>query len=132
VPPLRGPRRRPAAVRCDRQAETQLPHPAAQLAQRADQTLHRCTVSFSVAAPVGTLAIAPLGPDYTALGVMTGLSAAIFGGLVTSIASKATDLKSGPITATAVLWSAALAQVLSLSGGSVAVERALALTCLWR
>jgi SulP family sulfate permease len=89
-------------------------------------------VSFSVAAPVGTLAVAPLGSGYTGLGVVIGLTAAIFGGLVASIAGKAPELKTGPITATAVLWSAALAQVLATTGArdEESVSRALVQTCL--
>ena len=38
-------------------------------------------VSFTIALPLGTLALAPLGPRYAAVGVVAGLSCAMFGGL---------------------------------------------------
>ncbi|HEY3583473.1 MAG TPA: SulP family inorganic anion transporter, partial [Casimicrobiaceae bacterium] len=79
---------------------------------------------------MGTLAIAPLGPEYTAYGVVIGLTAAIFGGLAAALVTRLPVLKSGPITATAVLWAAALAQVLSGARDPDGVARAMALACL--
>ncbi|MEO5699175.1 MAG: SulP family inorganic anion transporter [Casimicrobiaceae bacterium] len=70
-------------------------------------------VAFSIAVPVGTLMLAPLGQEATGIGVMAGLVGAAVGGVVASALGSTSILRTGPMTALALVVSTLIATILS-------------------
>ena len=81
-------------------------------------------VSFTIALPLGTLALAPLGPRYAALGVVAGLSCAIFGGFVAALLGGTPAMRTGPMTAVCLILAALIGDLAhqSIAAGSEAVD----------
>ena len=68
-------------------------------------------VSFSIAVPVGTLTLAPLGAGFSGIGVAAGLIAATVGGGIAALLGSTQALRSGPMTAVALVVNALLAHL---------------------
>lgn len=89
---------------------------------------------FSIAVPVGALAFAPLGPGYTGFGVVAGLIGGIAGGIVAALLSGDPLLRTGPMTAAALVLGSVLASLLAIpawqaagpAGITLAISAALA------
>ncbi len=73
-------------------------------------------VAFSVAVPIGTLTLAPLGASFAGLGVAAGLVAAAVGGLAACLAGGSLQLRSGPATASCLVVNALIATMLLTPG----------------
>jgi sulfate permease, SulP family len=73
-------------------------------------------VAFSVAVPVGTLTLAPLGARFAGLGVAAGLVGAAIGGLVACLAGGSVRLRSGPATASCLVVNALVATLMVMPG----------------
>ena len=73
-------------------------------------------VAFSVAVPVGTLTLAPLGLGFAGTGVAAGLVGTAVGGLAACLAGGTNHLRSGPVTAVALVVNALIAALLVLPG----------------
>jgi len=87
-------------------------------------------VSFSIALPLGTLALAPLGPRYAALGVVAGLSCAIFGAVVAAFFGGTPGLRTTPMTALCLIMAGVITELAELSldaGGGIDTARVLSL-----
>src|SRR5436305_7322004 len=66
----------------------------------------------SIAVPVGMLTLALLGVGFSGIGVAAGLISATIGAAVASLLGSTAVLRSGPMTAVALVVSAVLAQLL--------------------
>ena len=71
-------------------------------------------VSFPISMTYGVIAFAPLGPDYTAYGILAGLFGAIFCSLLLVPAGGRSMLGFGPRAASIVIFSALCSQLLAL------------------
>ena len=71
-------------------------------------------VTFSIAVPVGAVALAPLGPSFAGLAVAAALVSAIVGGLVAALAGNNPVLRTAPMTAVALVMSSVLASMLAV------------------
>ena len=67
---------------------------------------------FSIAVPLGMLTLAPLGAGFSGIGVAAGLISATVGAALASLLGSTAVLRSGPMTAVALVVSAVLAQLL--------------------
>jgi sulfate permease, SulP family len=73
-------------------------------------------VAFSVAVPLGTLMLAPLGIRFAGIGVASGLVGAAIGGLAASLAGSSVHLRSGPMTASCLVVNSLVAALMLLPG----------------
>lgn len=71
-------------------------------------------VVFAIAVPVGALAFAPLGPAYTGLAVVAGLAGGAAASLVASVAGGNPIVRTGPMTAVALVLASVLASLLAI------------------
>lgn len=69
---------------------------------------------FAIAVPVGALAFAPLGSAYTGLAVAAGILGGVVGGIVGAVTSGAPQLRTGPMTAVALVLASVLTTLLSI------------------
>jgi MFS superfamily sulfate permease-like transporter len=73
-------------------------------------------VTLPICLASGVLAFAPFGPEYAATGAAAGLTGAVYGGILTAIASRSSPVSSSPRTSVAFVY-ASLAT--ALAGNSV-------------
>jgi len=71
-------------------------------------------VLFAIGVPVGALALAPLGPAHTGLAVAAGLASGVVASLVSSLAGGNPIVRTGPMTAVALVLASVLASLLAI------------------
>ncbi len=73
-------------------------------------------VAFSIAVPVGSLMLAPLGVAFAGLGVAAGLVGAAVGGLTAALVGGSVHLRSGPVTASCLVVSSLVGSLMVVPG----------------
>lgn len=71
-------------------------------------------VLFSIAVPVGALALAPLGSGFTGLAVAAGLASGVVATLVATLTSSDPAVRTGPMTAVALVLGSVLTSLLAI------------------
>lgn len=69
---------------------------------------------FAIAVPVGALAFAPLGARFSGFAVAAGMAGGVVGGILGAVASGHPRLRTGPMTAAALVLAAVLATLLEV------------------